>query len=68
MKKAVAEYTTWQTSEIGRDINPDELVQRIKAAGAKRVELTAPTFAVVGETQVAKCTASAADNGGLEDD
>lgn len=68
VKKAVAEYTTWQTSEIGRDINPDELVQRIKAAGAKRVELTAPTFAVVGETQVAKCTASAADNGGLEDD
>lgn len=68
VKKAVAEYTTWQTSEIGRDINPDELVQRIKAAGVKRVELTAPTFAVVGETQVAKCTASAADNGGLEDD
>lgn len=43
-------------------------MQRIKAAGAKRVKLTAPTFAVVGETQVAKCTASAADNGGLEDD
>lgn len=68
VEKAVAEYTEWQTSTIGRDINPDELVQRIKAAGAKRVELTAPAFTVVGETQVAVCDASSADNGGLEDD
>ena len=36
VQKAVAEYIAWQTTEIGRDINPDELVRRIKAAGAKR--------------------------------
>lgn len=66
--KAVAEYVTWQTTEIGRDINPDELTQRIKAAGAKRVEITAPAFTVVGDEAVAQCTAQAVTYGGLEDD
>jgi phage-related baseplate assembly protein len=65
---AVTEYLSWQTSEIGRDINPDDLLQRIKAAGVKRVELTAPAFTVVTDTQVAQCTAQAVTYGGLEDD
>ena len=65
---AVAEYITWQTSEIGRDINPDELVRRLKAAGAKRVELTTPAFTVVQDAQVAQCTAQSVAYGGLEDD
>jgi phage-related baseplate assembly protein len=65
---AVTEYLSWQTSEIGRDINPDDLLQRIKAAGVKRVELTAPAFAVVTDTQVAQCAAQAVTYGGLEDD
>jgi phage-related baseplate assembly protein len=66
--EAVTEYLSWQTSEIGRDVNPDELLQRIKAAGVKRVELTAPAFAVVTDTQVAQCAAQAVTYGGLEDD
>lgn len=68
VQNAVKEYIAWQTTEIGRDINPDELVGRIKAAGAKRVELTAPVFTVVGEISVAQCTAENAIYGGLEDD
>lgn len=41
---AVNEYITWQTSTVGRDINPSELIHRVMKAGAKRVEVTTPTF------------------------
>ena len=68
VQNAIDDYVEWQTSEIGRDINPDALVQRIKAAGAKRVELTAPAFTVVADAQVAQCTARNVAYGGLEDD
>ena len=39
---------------MGRDINPDEIIQRLKNAGAKRLEISSPVFTVVGETQVAR--------------
>lgn len=68
VEKAVAKYLTWQTTEIGRDINPDELTQLVKAAGAKRVSMTAPVFTVVGDAAVAQCTARSVSYGGLEDD
>lgn len=41
---AVNAYITWQTSTVGRDINPSELIHRVMKAGAKRVEVIAPTF------------------------
>ena len=65
---AVDEYVAWQTTEIDRDITPDELVRRIIAAGAKRVELTAPAFTVVNDTEVAQCSSRSVNYGGLEDD
>lgn len=65
---AVQDFLAWQTTEIGRDINPDALVQRIKAAGAKRVELAAPAFTVVPPDHVAQCSAQSMTYGGLEDD
>lgn len=68
VQAAVTDYITWQTAQIGRDINPDELTRRVKEAGAKRVVLTAPAFTVVAETQAAQCTGKTVDNGGLEDD
>ena len=68
VQSAVADYISWQTSEIGRDINPDALVQRLKAAGAKRAEVTAPAFTIVQDAQVAQCTARNIVYGGLEDD
>lgn len=65
---AVEEYTAWQRA-IGRDINPDKLVQMIMAAGAKRVELTAPVYTAVGAKSVAALSGVAkAQYGGLEDD
>lgn len=68
VQNAVNDYVTWQTSEIGRDINQDELVRRIKSAGVKRVELTAPAFTVVSDTEVAQCASRIVNYGGLEDD
>jgi phage-related baseplate assembly protein len=41
---AVDEYVAWQYGRLGRDINPDELRQRVKAAGVKRIELVSPIF------------------------
>ena len=43
VNKAIQEYNAWQR-KIGRDINPSELIKRIIAAGAKRVEVYSPTF------------------------
>ncbi len=64
----IENYITWQTGKIGRDINPNTLVQYIMAAGAKRVEISEPVFTVVGETAVAQLSTQAVTYGGLEDD
>jgi len=74
VEKAVQEYITWQTTEIGKDINPSELIKRVIAAGAKRVTVTAPVFTTVAETEVAQVAMNGSDPdvtvtyGGLEDD
>ena len=68
VESAVESYLLWQQSEIGRDINPDALIQRVIAAGAKRVALTTPAFAVVEDVQAARCVARNIVYGGLEDD
>lgn len=65
---AVADYQTWQRT-LGRDINPTELIYRIRAAGAKRVSVTAPTDITVSSVQLPRCTGTPTVNyGGLEDD
>jgi phage-related baseplate assembly protein len=64
---AVTSYTTWQRA-IGRDINPSKLGALIMAAGAKRVELTAPVHQTVGKKAVATLTGKTVQYGGLEDD
>lgn len=66
--EAVDHYRTWQKSKLGRAINPSELVWRVMAAGALRVEVTAPLYAEVGESQVAKDGTVNITFGGLEDD
>lgn len=65
---AVRSFIVWQTSEIGRDLNPTELIRRVREAGAKRVILDAPGFQAVRETQVAQLSAQNVIYGGLEDD
>lgn len=64
---AVERYKLWQRT-LGRDINPTELIARLREAGAKRVTLTAPGDVVIGKTQLPKCTSATVAYGGLEDD
>ena len=65
--KAIEEYKTWQR-KLGRDINPTELIMRIRMAGAKRVELTDPVHAAVNDESIAKLETENVIYGGLEDD
>lgn len=65
---AVEDYKLWQASKVGRDINPDELIARLNDAGAKRAEVRAPAFRVIGETAKAQCTGVNIIYGGLEND
>lgn len=68
VEAAVNDYVKWQTTEIGKDINPSELIMRVKAAGAKRVEVTSPIFEKVTDTEVAQIADFTVNYGGLEDD
>ena len=56
---AVADFQTWQR-KLGRDINPTELIARLREAGAKRVTLTAPVDTVIDTTELPKCTGATA--------
>lgn len=68
VEQAVSNYVIWQRT-IGRDINPSQLVAMVMAAGAKRVEVTAPSYTTVAATAVAALTGTPTVNyGGLEDD
>jgi len=66
--RAVSEYKSWQCEKLGRDINPDELVFRLKSAGAKRVVLRAPVFQKLNTTQVAQAGSEILNYAGVEDE
>lgn len=68
VQRAVDDFVLWQKSAIERDINPDELIQRIKNAGAKRVPITSPAFQVLSQGEVAVARNISVQFGGLEDD
>lgn len=64
---AIEEYKAWQRT-MGRDIDPAELIARIKNAGAKRVRVSAPVDIVTEAAQIPKLTSCNVVYGGLEDD
>lgn len=65
---AINDYQLWQKSKIGRDINPDELITRIRQAGGKRTVVTAPEFTALTNIQVANDVTLTVTYGGLEDE
>lgn len=67
VNEAIQSYIYWQRT-IGRDINPDELITRIKQAGAKRVVIDSPKFNIVTDVQVPQNSSCHVMYGGLEDD
>lgn len=66
--QAVKDYQLWQSTGIGRDINPDELLSFLKKAGIKRADIREPAFTVLSETEVAQAGTTKIVYGGLEDD
>lgn len=68
VNQAVTEYIAWQRAEIGRDINPDVLKQKIIDAGAKRADITEPVFTVIDANSVAGVDMQTVTYGGLEND
>lgn len=51
---AVSDYTTWQKSALGRDVDPSELIKRIKSvSGTRHIEVTSPAYTSVEGTQLA---------------
>ena len=64
---AVQAFREWQGARMGRDVNPSYLTALLMQAGAKRVEIRSPAFAVVPDNAVALLSGSAsAVNGGAE--
>ncbi len=65
---ALEAYVLWQKSKLGRPINPSELIRRVMAAGAYRVNVSSPVYAAVGVTGVAIADEVTVNYGGLTDD
>lgn len=68
VEKAIDEYILWQDSKIGRDINPDKLIEKIMAAGAKRVAVSSPIYQACNQTEVPQLANKSITYGGIEDD
>lgn len=66
VNQAVNEYKLWQTEQIGRTINPDELRKRMLNAGANRINLISPVYTVLEPSQVAQFTSVTIDYQGVE--
>ncbi len=68
VNEAVQEFIYWTKTRIGRDVLPDELIKRVKEAGAYRVSLSAPVYTPVNQDQVAQSQSVSVSYGGLVDD
>lgn len=64
---AVEDFILWQRSKLGRDLNDSKLIEMIRNAGAKRVEITSPTFTVIEKNSIALCQNCNVEFAGLED-
>lgn len=65
---AVETYKTWQSSAIGRDINPSYLIGKVMTAGAKRVTVTSPVYTELTNSQIAGLGNVTISYGGIEND
>jgi len=68
VNEAIQDFINWTKTKIGRDVLPEELIRRIKEAGAYRVELQSPQYLQVNQDQVAHARNVQITYGGLTDD
>lgn len=66
VQQALDEYIQWQR-KLGRDIDPGELLVRLRTAGAKRVKITAPADLAIKSNQIPKLVNNQLLYGGIED-
>lgn len=67
---SIEEYVNWQSEKIGRDINPDKIVELMRQAGAKRVVINNPIFTKISRSdgEIAVLTSKEITFKGVEDD
>lgn len=65
---AVEQFRLWQRSQPGRDLNPTRLISLMEKAGARRVEVTSPTYTVLHARQIARETRVNVRFLGIEDE
>ena len=53
VRSTVAEWVSWQQEKLGRDINTDELIYRLKKIGVKRINIISPVFTRINEHEIA---------------
>jgi phage-related baseplate assembly protein len=68
VNQAVNDFIAWTKSKIGRDVLSEELITRIKQAGAYRIDLTLPTKQQLTLEQIAYANNISITYGGLIDD
>lgn len=69
VKEEVKDWINWQRNKLGRDINPDKLIERLIRAGAKRVVINKPKFTVLKYNEIAHLDGDASiDFMGVEDE
>ena len=61
-------YILWQTSKMGRDINPSYFNAMLMESGIKRVEITKPAFTTIPKGSVAVIRDCNISFGGVEDE
>lgn len=66
--KSVDDFINWQKSKIGRDVNPSELIYRMREAGAKRINVATPEFTTIEKGEVALPQTINIVFGGFEDE
>lgn len=67
-QEAASEWSAWQKTHIGADINTDMLIEYLRAAGVKRAVIRTPVYTAINDTQIAVVKNITAAYGGLEND
>ena len=68
VKLATENYILWQTSKMGRDINPSYFSAMLMESRIKRVEITTPVFKQIPKGSVAVIRTCNVTFGGMEDE
>ena len=68
VNSAVNDFILWTKTKIGRDVLPEELISRLKYAGAYRVDIASPAYTKCAISEVAVARNISVFYGGIVDD